>query len=115
MNKTRFHLPSWYYSFCFLVCFKSISLKLIISLYRHGVGVTGSHQTLYYAEVTDAMKVSEGGGNISEGEFIDVVEMDLTKAYALMYDETAARPGSLILALMWFFQHKMPPKVNQKL
>lgn len=61
------------------------------------------------------MKVSEGGGNISEGEFIDVVEMDLTKAYALMYDETAARPGSLILALMWFFQHKMPPKVNQKL
>lgn len=63
------------------------------------------------------MKVSEGGGNVNEGEYIEVIELDLSKSYSLIYDETIARPASFILALMWFFHHKVPPRprVHQRL
>lgn len=88
---------------------------LIFFCFRSGVGVAGSIQTLYYVEVSDSMKVSDGGGNAHEGEYIEVIEMDLQEANSLIYDETAPRPPSLLLALMWFFQNKVAGKLFQKL
>lgn len=92
-----------------------LRFTMLFLFFRHGVGITGGHQTLFYVEITDDMKVSKGGGNVSEGEYIDVLEMDLTKAYSLIYDETVPRPESLLLALLWFFQHKAPQTFSQKL
>ncbi|XP_035212728.1 uridine diphosphate glucose pyrophosphatase NUDT14-like isoform X2 [Stegodyphus dumicola] len=89
------------------------SLQRVTS-YRSGVGVTGSNQTLFYVEVTDSMKVSQGGGNNYEGEYIEVIEMDLEQAYSLIYDEKVPRPASLMLALMWFFRNKTS-RIVQKL
>ncbi|XP_054707288.1 uridine diphosphate glucose pyrophosphatase NUDT14-like [Uloborus diversus] len=86
-----------------------------VTSYRSGVGISGSIQTLYYVEVTDSMKVSQGGGNEHEGEYIEVIEMDLAKAQSLVYDESVPRPASIILALIWFFQNKVPPNLQQKL
>lgn len=72
--------------------------------------MSGTHHTVYYVEVTDDMKVSPGGGNVDEDEYIEVIEMNLSEASSLIYDETVQRPYSLILGLIWFFQHKAPSK-----
>lgn len=89
-------------------CGYSVPLSSIqkVTSYKSGVGESGAHQILYYVEVTDEMKVTDGGGIASEGEFIDVIEMDMEKARALMYDENVARPASIILGLLWFFNNK---------
>jgi len=42
---------------------------------RGSVGMTGETQTLFFATVTDQMKVSCGGGVAGEGEDIEVIEM----------------------------------------
>ncbi|XP_072031102.1 uridine diphosphate glucose pyrophosphatase NUDT14-like [Amphiura filiformis] len=80
----------------------------MITCARGGVGLTGSNQTYFYAEVTDAMKVSAGGGLVEEGEMIEVYELTLTSAPALMWDETKNKPVGVIFAFMWFFQNKRP-------
>lgn len=86
-----------------------------VTSYRSGVGVTGSVQTLYYAEVSDAMNTHPGGGNKQEGECIEVLEMTLPEAQRLIYDETVPRPASLLFALMWFFDKKHHSRILPKL
>ncbi|KAG1685230.1 Transmembrane emp24 domain-containing protein 10 [Nymphon striatum] len=58
-----------------------------VSSYRSGVGIIGSIQTLFYAEVTDDMKINDGGGNLLEGELIDVVELTIEETKDMMNDE----------------------------
>ncbi|XP_022246687.1 uridine diphosphate glucose pyrophosphatase-like isoform X2 [Limulus polyphemus] len=82
------------------------SIKKITS-FKSGVGVSGSVQTLFYAEVTDGMRQHSGGGNTCEGEEIDVVDLTLSEAKALIFNEDVPRPVTLILALMWFFDGNM--------
>nr|KAG5714435.1 hypothetical protein BaRGS_006881 [Batillaria attramentaria] len=63
-----------------------------ITAFRNGVGTTGSKQTLFYAEVTDAMRVGKGGGLPEEGELIDVVETSVDRGREIILDETVNRP-----------------------
>ncbi|XP_023232028.1 uridine diphosphate glucose pyrophosphatase-like [Centruroides sculpturatus] len=86
-----------------------------ITSFRSGVGITGSLQTLFYAEVTNAMKTHQGGGNSQEGEYIEVIELPLSEAHQLIYDEMVPRPVSLLFALMWFFDKKINFKHLPKL
>ncbi|XP_063003733.1 uridine diphosphate glucose pyrophosphatase NUDT14 [Elgaria multicarinata webbii] len=88
------------------------SLKRITS-YRSGVGVTGSKQTLFYTEVTDEMKVSEGGGRPEEGELIEVVEIPLQDSINFAFDETVTKTTGIIASFMWF-QTNMAPKLLGK-
>ncbi|VDK62776.1 unnamed protein product [Anisakis simplex] len=68
-----------------------------------GIGVSGSHQFLYYAEVDDSMKVSEGGG--TDSERIQKVFMTLPEAERYsMATEVLSAPG-LLYGLEWFFHH----------
>lgn len=76
--------------------------------YRSGVGISGDRQTMFYAEVTDAMRVSEGGGLASEGELIDVVEMTVDEARQYLKQSEVPSPGGMLFALMWVFQNKLP-------
>ncbi|XP_044293181.1 uridine diphosphate glucose pyrophosphatase NUDT14 [Varanus komodoensis] len=84
-----------------------------ITSYRSGVGVTGSKQTLFYAEVTDEMKVSEGGGRPEEGELIEVVNIPLHDSISFAFDETFPKTTGLILSFMWF-QTNIVPKLPGK-
>ncbi|KDR18548.1 uridine diphosphate glucose pyrophosphatase-like [Zootermopsis nevadensis] len=77
-----------------------------IIAYRSGIGVSGDKQTIFYTEVTDNMKVGEGGGNLEEGEFIEVVEMTIPEAKKYVDKGTVQSPGAFIFALFWFFQNK---------
>lgn len=83
------------------------SLECITS-YNSSVGHAGSHQTLFYCEVTDAMRTKQGGGNYSEGEEIEVVHLPLKEGVALVFDQDKPRSSGLLFALMWFEQYKKP-------
>ncbi|XP_064120397.1 uridine diphosphate glucose pyrophosphatase NUDT14-like [Macrobrachium nipponense] len=75
---------------------------------RSGVGVTGDLQTMFYVEVTNEMKKSQGGGLEAEGELIDVVEMSIPEVRALISQDTVNCPGGFLFAVMWFLHNKAP-------
>ena len=72
-----------------------------ITSFHTSVGFAGSRQTLYYAEVNESMKVSEGGG--VDDEQIEVVYLPLSKAKSFIYDESVAKTPGLMFAFMWWF------------
>ncbi len=74
-------------------------IQKITSFYT-SVGFAGSKQVLYYVEVNEDMKVSEGGG--VDGELIEVIDMPLAEAKALIYDEAIAKTPGLMFAFMWW-------------
>jgi UDP-sugar diphosphatase len=76
------------------------SIEKIISFHT-SVGFAGSKQMLYYVEVDERMKVSEGGG--VDDEQIEVVALPLSEAKALIYDERIAKTPGLMFAFMWYF------------
>lgn len=79
------------------------NIERVTSFYT-SVGFAGSRQTLYYAEVDERMKVSEGGG--IEDEEIEVLELPVSKAEAFMFDERIAKTPGLMFAFMWWFDTK---------
>ena len=78
-------------------------VEKITSFYT-SVGFAGSRQTLYYAEVESAMKVSEGGG--IDNEVIEVIELPVDEAEGLIYDESIAKTPGLMFAFMWWMKRR---------
>lgn len=74
-----------------------------IASFRGGVGSTGSLQTFFFAKVTDEMCVSQGGGNLSEGEKIEVFYLPLENSKEFVFDATKHKPAGLMFAFMWYF------------
>ena len=74
--------------------------------YRSGVGTTGALLTLFYVEVTDQQKVSQGGGNPEEGELIEVIEVPASEAEKYALDDSINRPATFSLSLFWFEKYK---------
>ena len=73
-----------------------------VTSFHTAVGFAGSSQTLYYAQVDETMKVSDGGG--IEDENIEVVELSVDDAYNFVYNEKLVRTSGLMFALMWWFK-----------
>ncbi len=66
---------------------------------------------LFYAEVTDAMKVEgAGGGNRNEGENIQVAEMSVEEASAFLYtgDILLKTTSPTLYGVLWFLRNKAP-------
>jgi len=73
------------------------------------VGLSGTQQTMYYAAVTDEMRVGSGGGNADEGELIQVVEVPVDHCLKnLLQCDTMERSVGLLFSLLWFQQFKAP-------
>ena len=83
------------------------NVQKITSFYT-SVGFAGSRQTLYYAEVDERMKVSEGGG--VDGELIEVISLPLQEAEMFMYDEDIVKTPGLMFAFMWWNEHFRHPE-----
>jgi len=81
-----------------------------ISSFYTAVGISGTHQTLYYAEIDESMKVSEGGG--IEDEEIEVVFIPLKEAKTFMFDESYQKTTGVSLAFYWFFNQKKQIYLN---
>lgn len=72
---------------------------------------SGAKQTLFYAEVTDSMKASEGGGNREEQEEVQAIYIPVERAKEiLLYDETQQRLPDLMFSVLWFFEAKCKRK-----
>ena len=73
-----------------------------ITSFHTSVGFAGSKQTLYFGEVEERMKVSEGGG--VDHEQIEVVYLPIDEAKEFLYDESIAKTPGLMFAFMWWFE-----------
>jgi len=82
-------------------------LEYIIQ-FRSGVGISGDVQTLYYAEVSEDLRVNSGGGNAEEGEEIELVEMSIQEVEDYLSQPSVSSPGSFLFALQWFLSKKAP-------
>jgi UDP-sugar diphosphatase len=76
-----------------------------VTAFHTSVGFAGSKQTLYYAEVDESMKVSEGGG--IDDEQIEVIYLPVSRAKEFIYDESIAKTPGLMFAFMWWFDRRM--------
>jgi len=79
------------------------NLEKVSSFYTN-VGISGAKQTIYYGELTEAMKINEGGG--LEEEDIEVIYIPLEDAKAFMFDESYQKTSGVIMAFYWFFDKK---------
>ncbi len=74
-----------------------------ISTFYTSVGISGTQQTLYYAECDNSMQVNSGGG-LAEEE-IEVIYVPVVDAKAFMFDETYQKTPGLLMAFYWFFDN----------
>ena len=75
------------------------SLEKITSFHT-SVGFAGAKQTLYYVEVDEPMKVSEGGG--IDDEQIEVIYLPKAEAKKFIFDESIAKTPGIMYAFMWW-------------
>ncbi|EAW81905.1 nudix (nucleoside diphosphate linked moiety X)-type motif 14, isoform CRA_d, partial [Homo sapiens] len=73
-----------------------------------GVGLTGSRQTMFYTEVTDAQRSGPGGGLVEEGELIEVVHLPLEGAQAFADDPDIPKTLGVIFGVSWFLSQVAP-------
>ncbi|XP_062051179.1 uridine diphosphate glucose pyrophosphatase NUDT14 [Lepus europaeus] len=85
-----------------------------VATYRSGVGLTGSCQTMFYAEVTDAQRSGPGGGLADEGELIEVVHLPLEGAQAFVDDPDIPKTLGVIFGISWFLGHVAPTWVSSE-
>lgn len=83
-----------------------------VCTYHSSVGVSGTLQWLYYAEVSDSMLKSEGGGNEVEGEMIEVVHLPVKESLEFIFDASRPKPTSLCFAILWWNQTKRTPPAS---
>jgi len=78
-------------------------IEKITSFYT-AVGHSGGQQSLYYCEVDESMRVSEGGG--IDTELIEVVEMSVEATQNMLFDESIIKTPGLIFAIYWWSNSK---------
>jgi UDP-sugar diphosphatase len=77
-----------------------------VSAWRGGLGTSCNMHTLFYVEVTDAMLVlGAGGGNVHEGEQIELFYLPVGELRSFMYNEDIAKECSLLFALSWWIEN----------
>uniref|UniRef100_A0A336KQ54 Uridine diphosphate glucose pyrophosphatase NUDT14 n=1 Tax=Culicoides sonorensis TaxID=179676 RepID=A0A336KQ54_CULSO len=94
-------------------CGYDVSLDQIEEIFEFNSNVQSSSgkQTLFYCEVTDEQKVSEGGG--IQNEIIDVVELSIEEVSEKMGLGTCHNtPASSMLGILWFLSFKAPQLCN---
>ncbi len=79
------------------------NLEKISSFYT-SVGISGTHQTFYYASCDESMRVNDGGG-IHE-EDIEVIYIPIEEAREFMFDEKYQKTTGVMMSFYWFFDTK---------
>ncbi|KAE9555603.1 hypothetical protein FO519_001181 [Halicephalobus sp. NKZ332] len=66
------------------------------------VSISGSFSHLFYTAVDESEKVSEGGGNAFEGEFIQKVFLTIEETREYVKKEETFSPPGFLYAVNWF-------------
>jgi len=77
-------------------------IKKITSYYT-SVGFSAAMQTLYFCQINDTQKVSQGGG--IDDEEIELFYLPIKDAKKFMFDENYKKTPGLITAFYWFFDN----------
>ena len=72
-----------------------------VSSFYTNVGVSGAHQTLYFAQIDESMKIHEGGG--VHDEAIELFYLPIKEAKSFALDENIPKTPGLMFAFYWFF------------
>ncbi|MEA2027496.1 MAG: NUDIX hydrolase [Campylobacterota bacterium] len=78
-------------------------IEKITSFYT-AVGHSGGQQSLYYCEVDESMRISQGGG--IDTEMIEVIEMNIESTQSILFDESIIKTPGLIFAIYWWSNAK---------
>jgi UDP-sugar diphosphatase len=78
------------------------------------VGISGARQTCYYAEVDESMRVGRGGGNLVEGEEIDVVGLPVDQIDKFIMDESIPKSAGVMWATTWLLAKLREEESRQK-
>ena len=79
-----------------------------VTTFFSSVGIAGSRQSLFYAQIEQSMRENEGGG--IDSERIELVYVPLDEARAFMFDEHKPKTPGLLFAFMWFFEQGLTAK-----
>lgn len=79
------------------------NLELITSFYT-SVGFAGSRQSLFFTEVNNSQKVSNGGG--IDGEQIEIIELSTSKINEFIHNQSIIKTPGLTFAFLWWQQNK---------
>ncbi|KAH7722418.1 UDP-sugar diphosphatase [Aphelenchoides avenae] len=79
-----------------------------IKSFVYGVSLSGATQHMFYAEVDESMKETEGGGNETEGEFIKKVFLTIDEVKNLVHEEHVNSPPALLYGINWFLDNRLP-------
>ena len=83
-----------------------------VTSWRGEVGHASNCQTLFYAEVTDDMlSPGAGGGNLHEGEQIEILYLPVSDMLTFMYDEEKVKEASLMFAFLWWTENIQKQKI----
>ncbi|XP_011159704.1 uridine diphosphate glucose pyrophosphatase NUDT14 [Solenopsis invicta] len=63
-------------------------------------------QTIFYVEVTDNMQIHPGGGDESEGEVIEIVELSVSELKDYIRLKEVQSPASFLYGVSWFLLNK---------
>ncbi|XP_012285246.1 uridine diphosphate glucose pyrophosphatase-like isoform X2 [Orussus abietinus] len=77
-----------------------------LQTYRY-IACLATRQTLFYVEVTDDMHVHPGGGDETEGELIEVVEMSVPEVKTYISSEEIHSPPCFLYGVTWFLANKI--------
>ncbi len=75
-----------------------------ITTFFANVGVSGSKQHIYFANIDETMKLHDGGG--IDDEFIKLEFIKTKDAKKFIFDETKAKTSGLMFAFYWFLNEK---------
>ncbi len=94
-------------------CGYAVPLESIerVTKVNNAVGFAGSTQTIFYVEVDESMRVSEGGG--IDTELIEVLELPIDEVREFIFDESIAKTTGLLFAFMWWLD-KVYAKIASK-
>ena len=88
-------------------CGYSVEIENIHKLTQaRSAGLFGAIHTIFFAEVTNEGKISEGGGNPDEGEFIELFELPVDEIRSFVDDLSYEKPLGVMYALKWFLYER---------
>jgi UDP-sugar diphosphatase len=76
-----------------------------ITSYIAGVGTQGATQTLFFAQVDESMKSSDGGGLAIDGEAIELLGLPLKNVDAFVVDASIPKSSGIMFGLIWAKAH----------
>jgi len=72
-----------------------------VSDYLSAIGISGSKQTMFHAQVDESMRVSDGGGLTIDGEAIQVLALPICDIDSFMADSSKPKSAGLMWGLLW--------------